>query len=125
MKRYGFKFQPPDGTYAKAAELRYFSVGGGVLFSFLTGMFNPVQGLIMLLTIPIFWVLSFLIEGWPKVFFIVIAIIGFIIFSLSVMSILTALNRSQFDLVLGVVLSLIYYSVYIVIGVRDHRRHNS
>lgn len=125
MKRYGFKFQLPDGAYAKGVELRYFSVGGGLLFGFLTGMFNPAQGLLILATIPIFWVLSFLIEGWPKLFLLLTAIVGLLIFSLSVASLLAVPDRTQIDLVLGVILSLLYYSVYVFIGVRGHREHDS
>lgn len=124
MKRYGFKFHDPDGTHAKAVELRYFSIGGGILFGFITGMFNSAQGTIMLLSIPVFWLLSFLVEGWPRLFYIVIAIVGLIVFSLSIMSIFMVMHRNQLDLIVGVVLSLIYYSVYIVIGVKDHGKHN-
>lgn len=125
MKRYGFKFHDPDGTHANAVELRYFSIGGGILFGFITGMFNPAQGAIMLASIPVFWLLSFLIEGWPKLFYIVIAIVGLTIFSLSIMTVFKMMDRNQLDLIVGVVLSLIYYSVYIVIGVRDHGEHNA
>lgn len=78
----------------------------------------------MLLSIPVFWLLSFLVEGWPRLFYIVIAIVGLIVFSLSIMSIFMVMHRNQLDLIVGVVLSLIYYSVYIVIGVKDHGKHN-
>lgn len=120
MKRYGFKFPERDGTYTTAIDLRYLSVGGGILIGGFAAAFNSAQGGVILGSIPIFWILGMLSEGWPKYFFPVTLAVA--VSCIVAVVLFVGKANSGIDLILGTCLSLAYFALYIGICVQGFKR---
>lgn len=118
MKRYGYKFYKLDGTYTEAIDLRYFSVGGGIAFAFFTAFFNTSQALVILSSIPVFWLLGMLSEGWPKTFFHVTSIVCVVFLVISLVCIKSTVGI--LDSVIGTALSILFFFIYFFIAKNGH-----